>query len=402
MKAYVATLNANRNPARQIETTLRPAGSRSGGGRLTPAGALSLTGREAAHCLGLFKEALTSSEKKGSNATKSKERLSRIVASRDRTPPWVEDNRVKLVTRRLLWYTFLQAHTHGNSLHRDGAVQTTILCTVHGLKAHHSQVIGSSENSPLVFDGVPVAGGDLFEAMVAAKAALVKRGHSDPAPKLVYSVALKDSWAKMDARRAVGACDLGTTTFARNCVDGKIGDVPIPGRSGVAKPAYGKLAQFYEWLQRIYPAFAFSRQTICSTTDVRYVAAMEAANELLAWYIGHNPDNTSRCKRTSAREPVESLTSMMSFSYVRLKSIEALNAERTDGVRFGLKFGRMNSSRIEHEFGGIRMANGHGAMNGASAERLVRRRAAHLAQQAELAAVAADDQVRADLIAIGQ
>ena len=358
--------------------TLRTATSRRG--LLTRAGALELTGKKAGDLLVLFgKQAKRSGEKAGDQ----KERLAKVIDSRDSN--WTIDVTDQLNQRRDVVHAFLRNGLHEHALFGpSGAVQATCICGPHVLKVWHSQALNCTAERPLYFGEVAVHPLALLKRMLAAKVNLVRNGHVDFAPQLRATAIDVSSYAKMDVVRVVQCCDPSTTKFMRAMAEGSIGGVLIPGYGTYNVEAYRMLAWYYEQLHIFFVQFAFSRQIICSRDDPRFVNARAAFNKLAVWFWTRNPDNVARCEGMIAREPMEGLVSIMSFFEEKLSEVECINAGcGGGGVKFGIKPGRINISRIEHEFMRLRQGSGLAALTGAKAEFLFMKRFALIGMQLE-------------------
>ena len=89
-----------------------------------------------------------------------------------------------------------------------------------------------------------------------------------------------------------------------------------------------------------------------------------------------NPSFCHRAKGCVAHEPFEALCGIMTFFELALEEIEELNNGLPTNLRVGIKPGRINISRIEHEFSNARAAIGHSVMTGVALERFWKRRLA--------------------------
>ena len=91
-----------------------------------------------------------------------------------------------------------------------------------------------------------------------------------------------------------------------------------------------------------------------------------------------NPELNHRAPGCVAHEPFEALCGIMTFFELTLREVEVLNEGLPMHLRVGLKPGRINISRIEHEFCNARVAIGHSVLTGVALERYWKRRIAQM------------------------
>ena len=142
-------------------------------------------------------------------------------------------------------------------------------------------------------------------------------------------------------------------------------------------PKFAALADYYDMLHTLYIKFFFSRKTISSREHPLYIDAVKAFNALGKWWVEGNPALGSRPKTVWPRETIEVPCSAMAAMEVLLQETEQINKKLAmSGLRIGIKPGRLNISRLEHEFSRIRNAVGHGVVTGVSVEYAYVRRVA--------------------------
>lgn len=201
----------------------------------------------------------------------------------------------------------------------------------------------------------------------------------DPCPPLLMKDYVTNHRASMDVMVPMRVCHMRMILFLEEIATGRFRGHLVAG-NGNPVPAFKDLAWLLRRLRIIYIDCLFSRQIMVSRTDKRYVAARKAFNEIGESYVLKNCDMTTRPEHAIARETFEGTCSNMEAAENLLRQCEELNAniELPQGYMVGIKLGRLNISRIEHEFGRFRNASGHAVMSSVDLERLGIRRMAGL------------------------
>jgi len=215
-------------------------------------------------------------------------------------------------------------------------------------------------------------GGYLFDIAVKVKIAALDSGAPDPCPELRVDDFVDSRHDKMDVFRAVRLCSARVCAFLRamkgGSYDGRRG-IEVGG--GHSDAAFEALATVLEHLRTFFVEFAFLRRPVWTRRDPAFMAASASAEALIGWHMLANPNATSSTVvRAPARVTVESLASIYLYFHDKLASLE-----RFDG-RYAILPGRLNISRIEHEFSGWRSKCGHNTMTGPAAEHCFKMRIA--------------------------